>query len=199
MTIKIGDIVRVTIYQSLDAQSVLNVLHYVCTGEDISVGEDVLNSWIGNNIVMFMKPIQSNALNHLSIVTQKVWPLPATVPVLSDAFLGAGGIATAALPTECAVCFTKLTTFAGRKFRGRFYLGGVDTGSVAGSEVKAVSFPPFETLATKLYLGVVIGGSSWRFAPCLFHRGDHSYTGLTSARFNPEIRSQRRRQLGKGK
>jgi hypothetical protein len=198
MTIRIGDIVRVHLAQYLDGQLVLNVLHYVCTGEDVSIGEDILNSWVGNNIIPQLLACQSSNILLTGINTQKIHPLPATVPIASTAFNGTGTNVGASLPTEVCVCYTKQTTFAGRKFRGRFYLGGLPTAFVEGSVVLAAHDNIMNALATKLYLGVVVAGSSWRFAPCLFHRADKTYTGLTNVRYNNVIRSQRRRQIGKG-
>jgi len=45
---------------------------------------------------------------------------------------GAGGFSTN-MPTEVAVCDSLLTPFAGRRGRGRIYLGGLSTGVLAAS------------------------------------------------------------------
>ncbi|RPJ19620.1 MAG: hypothetical protein EHM35_20435 [Planctomycetaceae bacterium] len=41
-----------------------------------------------------------------------------------------GGVGTAALPNQTALIFSLKTGFAGRRFRGRFYLGGLAYGSL---------------------------------------------------------------------
>jgi hypothetical protein len=198
MAIQLGDIVRVTLHQRMDGQVVNNVLHYRCDGEDTTIGEDILNSWIGNNIVTPMKALQSANIVHDSITTQKIWPLPALLAVESTAFSGFGAVAGESLPTECTVVFTKMTQFASRKYRGRVYVGGLAVSDVTGSEIAAARQAAWKTLEPKWYLGVVVGGSLWRFSPGLFHRKDGAFTPLQQALLRPTIRCQRRRQLGKG-
>lgn len=139
---------------------------------------------------------QSNELMHNQVIVQRFWPLPPTVPVANATAPGAGQAAVPSLPTEVAAVITKKTSFAGRKYRGRVYVGGIPNTGVANSQLVAAQMTNMNTLAAALGPALIQGG--YTFLPIIWHKATKTNDTISACQARPIVRSQRRRQVGKG-
>jgi len=195
----VGDIFRVSIMQRLHGQRLINTLHYRLKVDDPAgfgpLG-GVLADRIRSQILPEMKACQSAELTHEGIIVQKIWPLPPQVPKLNTVDNGPGTPVSSSLPTSVAVVITKMTDFAGRKYRGRIYVGGVPVSHENDSVLDAAVLPTWGALATKLFANMTTG--LYVFEPVLWHKESHTFDVVSFASARAVLRNQRRRQVGKG-
>jgi hypothetical protein len=194
--VAINDVYQVTIVGSLDGQRIENVLHYYCTAEGAGNGASALATNLDVSLGLSLRAFACVQYQYLYMQAQKIWPLPVLVPAVADTNAGGGAITGAALPTECAVTITKQSAYAGRGGRGRIYVAGIAESDVAASQLLNAARLRLQTFAD--FLPTTAGVAGWQFTPVIYHRITHLYTQIIQARANVIIRSQRRRQLGKG-
>lgn len=194
----VGDIFRVGIVQTLHAQTVVNILHYRQTVDDGGAPSNAakLASSIIATIVPAMKAVQSSELVHDWVTCQKIWPLPPNLTHIDVGGAGAAGVAIDSLPTSVAVVITKLTNFAGPKYRGRMYVAGLPEEHEADSQLAPGQVANWETLGTLLDDNLSNTGDSW--SPVIWHRDSSTWDVVTSHLVRPRLRNQRRRQIGVG-
>lgn len=194
-----GDIWLATIRQQLHGQLILNTFHYRVSATPVpGVGQDAASVAlvIGNKLVPAMKLAQSQELTHESVTAQKVFPKPVELAGVSTGNAGPGSIAGDSLPTSMSCVITKITRFAGRKYRGRAFLAGIPVTHESNSSLDPADKPLWDAIADAFNDQVTTGGATLQ--PCLFHRAAQSYTLLETAQVRSVLRNQRRRQVGVG-
>lgn len=193
----VNDIYQLTIVQSLHGQKILNVLHYKATQAPSSgTYEAALIQAFGVIAIPSLKAFQSEELNHEALAVQKIWPLPPTHATLDTTYSGPGLIPGDSLPTSVTSVITKVTAFAGRKYRGRVYVAGVPVTSENDSQLQVGDLAVLGAFAENLDNGIGAVGAS--FQPVLWHRSSNTSDNLIDAVARPILRNQRRRQVGRG-
>lgn len=193
----VGDIYRVTLSQTLHAQQVLNTLYYRETVNGGASPATALALRVAQVVVPPLKAVQSNELSHLEVLAQKIWPQPVALPASDISAAGAGGVASSSLPTSNAVVITKTTLFAGRKYRGRVFIGGVPVSAEDDSKLAAAVTASWVVFAQTLAAVLVSGG--YTFVPIIYHKTTHTDDQIQNAIVRTILRVQRRREIGKGR
>lgn len=189
----VGDIYQAVIKQKLHGQTVLNVLHFRADTALNTAADLALQ--VATKIVTPMRVVQSAELSHEGVTAQKIWPLPPELAVLDLSELDPGAVAGDSLPTSVAVTVTKKTAFAGRRYRGRMFIGGVPVTSEANSTLAGA------VLAAWIAAFAGLPASEWAatdWTPVLYHRDDHTYGIITNYEVRTNLHNQRRRQVGRG-
>lgn len=195
----VGDVYQAVVVQELDNQTLLNVLYYDAVTEPSNPSG--LAAAINDTLLPLWTPFLNDDLHFVRIDVSKILPLPRSF-LLSLATVASGQLLTTALPTSVAVTITKQTPFAGRSFRGRWYLGGVDQSLVAESQLLPTGVSLVQTLATELANNIT-DGSGGEYRPGYLRTAGPPPTAqvfqpITGTRVNPILRNQRRRQIGVG-
>jgi hypothetical protein len=123
MTPPVGQIYQITFNQSLDGQTMQNVVHF----QERTGGST--NAQIGTSANLFLAALsllQTTAVVYDNIVVKQM------TPVAFDEFLvtpttASGQNSSAVFNNTVAMVFTKRTGTAGKTHRGRMYVGGIPT------------------------------------------------------------------------
>lgn len=194
----VGDTFRVTINMRLHGQQCVSVLHYRETNTDfLAHGADVLAARVAAVVVPQFKAIQGSELTHESVVAQKIFPLPPLVPAVVTTAVGPGQVAGGTMPTEVTAVITKRTVFAGRKYRGRIFVPGVPNVSELDSQLSPAALITWQAAANIINSNLTQDNSTWRMI--VWHKATSTFDFTTNLEARPILRSQRRRQIGKGR
>jgi len=192
----INDIYAVTLRQRLHAQVCLNVSHWRETATGTGNGALVLAQDIVNVLLPLQKSVQSAELTYEGVQVQKIYPLPATNPIINTTGNGTATVGGSSLPTSVAGVITKRTNFAGRKYRGRVFVAGVPVGSENDSQLSAGVMTAWQILADSYALNK--GTSGWTWSPVIWHRVSKTSDDVIAGIARQILRNQRRRQVGRG-
>jgi hypothetical protein len=197
----IGDIIQCTINQDLHSQVLINSFHYVLqsgTG-DLEDLLTIFRTAVANPLLA----IQSDELFRTSIVVQHILPFPRRFPLIS-ALPAQGSFAGISLPTSVAGVVSKQTDFAGRSYRGRWYIGGIPVVSAVESKLTPAAVAAWDLATTNWATTLVAAdGTNWR-ASMLRNAAPPGQTPILEAQalrdivVRPILRNQRRRQVGIG-
>jgi hypothetical protein len=195
----VNDTFRVILEQTLHNQKVVSVLHYreTATAPVNAEGATGLAARVAAIIVPALKGIQSVELVHDRVVVQHFHPPPVNVPVLNATAAGPGGVAGDSLPTEVTAVITKTTPYAGPKYRGRMYVAGVPVSSENNSQLSAAALIAWNAAAAAMMVTLTSpAGDDWDMI--VWHKATSTFDYVSSLMARPVLRSQRRRQIGKG-
>jgi len=196
----VGDIFRVTIVGSLHSQVINTVLHYrqefdsgISTTPEVGLAAQV------NVIAQNLLAEQSAEFAYQFTMAQYILAAPPRNPVVDLSGAGVGSIAGDSLPAYCCATITKQTVFAGRRYRGRIFMAGIPVTSELDSQLKAARKTAIQTIANQ-FAALQTDANGDQFRPILLHRNPFpiNYTNLKAMRVNSVLRSQRRREVGKG-
>lgn len=210
----VGDHFRVAIDGGLAGQQIVTTFQYRQSTANTSTLSDVesLARAIGNVMLTGTSKLidcQSQDVDYGTIESRS-FPLPGVPMVGYDlGVVKTGQEAIASLPPSCAAVIKRRTGFLGRKYRGRIFLPGVPVDYVTDGEITDAGY-----IATLAALAAAIiapiawtAGGSPTFVPelCVVV-GDGSVgdpyayraTDIISAVLDKKIRSQRRREVGRG-
>jgi hypothetical protein len=195
----VNDLVQVNAVQTIFNQTVLNSFWYYAFSGPGSVTS--LLHQVNTAVITPWVAAVTSDVTFVRLDGAKVFPLPRAFTVsLSLAHAGTGAPPT--VPINAAMTFTKQTAFAGRKYRGRWFISGFAQATVTNGQVSAAALATFQSLANAFAEDLTDSdGTVWNTV--LLHgriptTGSPSYTSITAARANPIIRNQRRRQIGVG-
>jgi len=195
-----NDRFRATIVGSLHGQTINTVLFYIQSFDNgvTSTPEIGLAAQVGI-LASGLLAEQSVEYTYLQTVVQRFVPVPPRVPIVDASLTGTGSITGDSLPCYCCATITKQTNFAGPRYRGRIYLAGIPVSSELDSQLKSARRLALQTLAAP-FASILTDLNGDQFTPILEHRNPvpDFYTVLRSMRVNPVLRSQRRREIGKG-
>lgn len=195
----VGDLLTVTIVGRLHGQTTNYVLNYRETVTGMGNQSVELCAAIDLTIADKFRAWASDEWTYLYTQVQKFFPLPLTAYVVANGSAGSGAIAENSMPTEVAAVITKVSAFGGRDRRGRVFLAGVPETYELNSALSALGITNTTTLAGHL-IGLVSDlGATWSWEPVIVSR-KVSVVAVRwlASRVNPNLRAQRRRQIGKG-
>lgn len=195
-----GDVVQARIIGTLHTQTVLNQFYYTAQSGPGNVVPflDRFRVACANPLL----PLVSSEYNMTRIEGQRVSPRPLTF-LASVAVAQPGTVAGVSVPSSVALTISKHTQFAGRKYRGRWYIPGLPAADQSFSTVLTAKMTQWQTYANLLDdLLTDADGTVW--APVLSHGYIPNtevlgFTVITSCIANQILRNQRRRQVGRGK
>lgn len=196
-----ANIVRTTVEYLLDGQILANVFHVdaneavdaVVTNAILDVFEDWLDT--------LLMPALSDDIAATSVIgrdlttaTGGLVERPFDTPI-------AGGVAVGALPNNVALCVTLLTDQAGRSFRGRSYIAGLNEDEVTLSNITLATATAFATIYADLVDALSTAGFELvvtSFQAAGVPRIAAVSTPVTACGCNTVVDSQRRRLPGRG-
>jgi len=196
-------IARVAVLGTYQGQRVVNILHFRSTavaGLDPNNVATAATAWVNSKWGSLMALLVDN-YGVDGVDTQLSTPTTGFVSALQTVTL-LGGVTTAGLPAEVAAVVKKLSGIIGRANRGRIYVTGIP---IAGYNAPTGLF-------TTTFVGNLIGwantdmiatftepvsGSVW--IPCVCNKALTHVATISSGNANVAPRTQRRRQIGKGK
>lgn len=196
----VDNIYQLTIFGTLQGQNVENVLHYkvVADADDNAFCTGLFN-FAEAGIMGAAVALQSIDFVWQGSRAQKIWPLPAFMP--QERLLAqAGSLAGHSLPAEVALVITKQSILAGRAYRGRLYLTGLerDSVTVATGLYDAGTIVDANVFGATLRQSVTSDPVGGTLFPVIYHRADHTTTDITNCVARNVPRMQRRRQIGRG-
>jgi len=194
-----GDIVQANLVMSLHGQTCMNRFFYVT---DAGPGDIVGFATAFKALVSGKLPqICSHELTFTRIDCQRIMPRPTTYVVTAPVNLPGLGVDNA-IPVQSTYCVSKVTQYAGRKYRGRWYVPGISVTSVTESQIPAAVITNLQTAWDSFAL-VMTTAANESWFPILSHGFVPNtdvlhYDKLTKVVVRPVIRNQRRRQVGVG-
>lgn len=139
-----------------------------------------------------LQACQANTQQWKQIIVQPVKPVGTTEVFTPNVSLGS--LATANLPSQCAVILTRKTATPGKGGRGRIFIGAVPVSQQVAADPNTVTTTNFQALANALMLTLTSGG--WSFIPVLWKRRLAISLDLTAITVNPLIKTRRSRVEG---
>jgi hypothetical protein len=115
----VNDIVQANVIGSLFNQTIVNSLWYFAQSGPGSVTS--LLHQINNSIILAWKPAVTSEFTFVRLDGSKVFPLPRAFTV-SVSLASPGTAAPPTIPSNACITFTKQTAFAGKKYRGRWFI-----------------------------------------------------------------------------
>ena len=197
----IGDLIRLTVNQELDASVVQNVLYYKINEENVG-GDDVktlTESFIAGILTSPWKATVNQSVMFTCVTGQKVFPTP--IGAARDFPAGfAGTLTGTSLPaTNCALIQKVNLTQGGVGKKGRVYIAGFEEDDTAQGRLDAGAFTRLGTLATSLQADVA-GAPDGIYEPVWAVRSPTTPFAITGSVedlvFNalPRLATQRRRR-----
>jgi len=191
----VGDIYRLNVEAIMHGQTVINVLHYRVTVDAANNGANLVAAF-QSSVRASWRAAHSNEYAITNYRVQKIAPTPVLISLDVGEGTGQGLVAENACPVYCCAVLTKRTARAGTGYRGRVFLAGVPVTFEDDSTINAAGQAVYTTLANALQATLTSGGSS--FVPVLFHRANLTTTDTTKFEIRIIMRSQRRREVGRG-
>lgn len=195
----VGDVYKMAVVCAFGVQRSVNVRHWRVTAV---TGAGRSDSQIAIALSTVFAPLWKNLMNvnaaWTNLFVQKVRPLPAAIPRLTNADAGAGLVAGDPLPPQTCGLIALQTALAGRSFRGRIYVpfpgeahSGVD-GMPVGAYLAAL-----DNLAVALTTARVVasGGDSVSFQPVIYNAATGATTDIAEYRVRIVWATQRRRSF----
>lgn len=205
MGLATGDVVLVTYWANVNAQTVLQTLRHVVTVSDTttSVQQDLASfaAWFTDPAVG-PKPLnklllcQSQDLDYNRLTAQRVYPARTTF--WNEPFTATGGDMSSCDAQNIAASLTKRSLFPGRKGVGRIQIGGLGQDAYLAGELTNA----FQTLANaygaSLLGSIPFPGTTMRARLCT----NGGINALDSVVFSCDVqetlRTMRRRTVGLG-
>lgn len=196
----VGDVIEVIVRQELDAQTVLNTFHYVCTGETDEGAAALyeLATTVNETIFSAIQTFQSENILFKGTSAQKIWPT-RFIPSLSlDDANPTGSVTTESLPTTVAAVLRRRSFDASKHGRGRIFIAGLPITAVVGSQLTPTVYDEVNSVGVPLIQPITTGGAV-EFIPVLYDRNaPGAVIPIQSAVADPILRVQRRREVGVG-
>lgn len=207
----IGDVFRVAYLQKLFGQLIVNTFGYRQSTANATVNSDQseLATAFQVNIVDAIANATAAGLTAGTLEVRTVPPFGDPITGVDIPLVVAGNREDPPCPPTVAVVIRRRTSFLGRRFRGRIYIAGIAAADQASGVIAGV-----DPLANFAAVAAAIGGpiasanvGAPSFEPVLIGRipAQRSLpqtgwliTPITSADKDNTLRSQRRREIGRG-
>lgn len=194
-----GDLHKVNLVGTLHGQTVMNALYYFDLGPAGGVADLISTLSTSTFQTHWLAPLSDDySLDRYDGQT-------SSGGVLSFVFTQTAGIAGAvanfACPSEVAVVIRKRTALAGRKYRGRWYVPGIPFINTLESQIDPAQLAAWNTLSGDLETTIMsVAGNSYQPTLVPLWKNGVLPAGqpLTICVVDPILRSQRRRQIGRG-
>lgn len=199
----VGDIYRVVVVGELHGQATNNVFFYqVPEGlDDVNITPAAVAEEFRDTFQAAWLAAASSEWSWQRVECVLTTPTPASA--VHTNFLGAatGGVIGESLPTAVAAVIRKRTAFGGRTMRGRSYLAGVPVAGEVNSQLTVIQRGLYTTLAGAYDNDLVIGVGAVRPIVAAYIQATKTHlrrAWITSGDVDVVLRTQRRRQVGKG-
>lgn len=198
-TLQVGWILTTQLWSLFGDQAAVNTYHWHVdsVGGAPSTDQD-LGDTVQANVVTPYRALLANGVTYKGIVTQAIWPLPASVAVHSVVGAGIGTGGAGELPLQVSGIISWYTSTAGRHGRGRSYIPFPSTNandSGAGGIPTNAYVTALDTYAAALgaTLSLVLGGRTANVSRVLYDRATHGFTFVTTRASRQKWATQRRR------
>lgn len=193
----VNEVYRASIYCVLGDQTSVNVVHYRITSIAGTPTEAQLAAGVEAIYATPMKSLMSDQVSFRGVGVQRLFPIPPRAQVFSLAAQGPGTQASDALPKQVSGLIAKRTVFAGRKFRGRFYMPFPAEGSNDPTQGRpsAAYLTSLAALATNMNSGPNIGsgGNTATAQHVIWHHSTSTFDDVVLNLARPYWATQRRR------
>lgn len=193
-----NDVVQFRVFTKLGDQTAINVRHYLCTshtgtGATIAQAATSFNNLIATN----WKTMIGLKATFRGTGAQKIWPLPLSLPALSNANQATGDSGDEPLPQQVCGYFNMKTAYGGRHQISRVYVPFPEE-----QDNDTLTFRPTAGYMTRL--GAVAanfitpftasaGANTSNLAPVVYHRATHGSDFILTATAKQLWATQRRR------
>ena len=198
------EIVEVTLVQRMDAQMILNTLHYKVAdaGTDGTIQGLAEQLWseytILNGLQDRMRQNQTKEIEYLGMRAQVIYPARKVYWFVRATTAYQPTNADQALPSNVTAVITKRTDTVGKKQHGDFFIAGLAADSVKDSLWKSGTLDELEAIGDKLVEDV--NTLACRLIPIIYHPGTGPHdNSIMQCYPQPECRVLRRRTVGRGK
>jgi len=189
-------IARVTMVYNRDSRVLNNSFHVYRTagwvpGDLVSVATAFYNWWTAAFRATVPTGITLNNI-HVQVYDPNGSPYVYDRPVSpAEAGLRAGVI----LPGNATAVISLRAAYAGRKYRGRFYVPGLQTGDVGATDLMSSAYVTLLAVAATNLIGPAMPAG---FTLVIFHRIGNAFSTIVSYVIDNIVDSQRRRLPGRG-
>lgn len=202
----LGDLYEIVLAGRLHNQEIRNVFHYeltAITGAGGAPDADAAQaaSAAGESLWNLIRVNTSNEASCYGILAQRVLPTPRTAGHARTPATILGAIAGSSLPSAVAVIIKKKTQYVGKSYRGRTYFAGIPVVQELDSVITTPAFDAWTVVATgmnQVLTGASINGRQYGWTPKVWSKKQGVRTTITSCVVDQVLRTQRRRQVGKG-
>lgn len=192
-----GDIVRATYACYGFGQAGLNVIHLRI--HDVAGAPSDLNlaETLDTTAHTKYKALLGTDVSYYGVKVNiiRTTPTPRGMVTNANEAVGTGGAQS--LPAQVAPIITCYTDYGGPAYRGRIYVPfcAEDIVEVATNRVTAAGQLLLQALADDVFktATVTVGGNTCKATPVLYHRGDDTFTDITSAQVKGKFGTQTRR------
>jgi hypothetical protein len=193
----VNDVYRVNLYSLLGDQLGKNVLYFKVVSFTAGATDTNLARALESAVAAPMKALMVIDASWRGVGVQRVQPAPTTLEVFGTVGQGVGTVATPPLPRQLAGLITKRTAFAGRSFRGRFYVpfpGEADNDTAASTPI-AGYVTRLNTLGAQIvgFQSELDGGVSVAGNYGLFNKSSGAFVITTTTTSRTVWATQRRR------
>lgn len=201
----VSDVVRLRLHYRLFGQLCQSGMHF----QFLTIGATAtgLATDFDTNLVATFAAAVAADVSYESITVEAVAP-PTLATIERDISPDVAGTQVGeALPPANAAVFSLRTPNKGRRYRGRFYLSGIERTFGNAGQVDGAGLTALQALATALDARYGVGGTSADYRMVVHSPEDLTAepprvgtitTDVTSIVVDPVIRTQRRRQIGVG-
>ena len=200
MSHAIGDIMQARVIIKTDVDGAVNTMHYRV---DAKTGDGATNAEIATVLFDAWKTFYASGMVDLATVERvevsKIYPIPPD-PMGWSTGAAVPGIWPSAtdhpLPRMTCGMITKVTQFAGTRYRGRLYYPFTVESANGINGAPTIAFRAIlQDLADEMKVGVTIvgAGGTTGINPIIYHRDDHTYNYITDMVARNYWGTQRRR------
>lgn len=193
-----GDIVESRWNATLAGQSVMFVLHHQI-GAGTSTGSDLLDFQVALDAAVWEDKLSAGLSPD---VTGCYWQSQTIAPTrkITNEILctpGAGTLTGAACPPTTAIVIRKRTINAGRTGRGRIFIPGVPFSATLNGRLVDAQFEDWDSYADNFQFPITFNGRT--ATPIVYSTKSAVNRGvILDCNFDPILRVQRRREVGRG-
>lgn len=198
--IPVNGIVEVSMTGFFDGQEFINTFYYRNSGAEITDGQSAmieLATLFDAEFVANAVNAMSTAANNIGVKVQYIYPTRYQY-FFYDSLTPSGVYPDAGLPSGVAVVLQRTGDKAGPKYRGRIFMTAVPTVYVEESIVVPVASGVYHGIAAHMKTVLTLAGPGiW--TPVIYNlKVPLTFTDITMTGVNPNVRYQRRREVGRG-
>lgn len=191
-----SQVCRVTIFGSRDTRQILNTLHVRNTAgwslASMATLANDIRTWLSANY----KGIVPSQYTWYLISVRQYDP---SVPLAYDLSISPPIVGSRGNNPEAGNVTSTLslrTGLAGRRYRGRIYVAGIDESDVTVLDLLSSSYVAALGVIAQALLTIVNTGTR---SLCIFHKNTNTYTDVNGYAIENIVDSQRRRLPGRGR
>jgi len=197
-----GDVIQCVIETRLNAQRLLNVLHYKCIGTptntDYFSGMSQLNTDLNKAafVIQELRTLLSDDAVIWSVYSQRVYPQRG--PLVEQSIVQPGLVGTPAAPQNVTLSVTKKVDAAGRGLNGRMQLVGLPIAGITDGKWNAGQLAAVGPWTALLLAPLDAGIDVDRYWPVTFNRSANTTNNIVALELQEEVRTMHRRTVGLG-